>query len=97
MIIKTIDTVSELQNEFISYDRDYYTYEGYQAILDYFEDFGDTYELDVIAICCDFNESTIEDIRNDYNIDDDTEVIDYLNDNTYAVETVDDNILYISF
>jgi hypothetical protein len=97
MIIKTIETSNELRNEFIAYDRDYYSYEAYEAIIDYFESLGENWELDVISICCDFNESTAEEIRGYYNIDEDIEVLEYLNNNTYAVETEDDKILYIAF
>ena len=97
MIIKTIETARELQEEFIAYNRDYYSLEGYEAIIEYFDSIGENWELDVIAICGDFNEESEEYIRDCYNIDEDIEVMDYLQDNTYAVETVDNNILYIVF
>ena len=53
MLIRKLDKYS-LREEFVSYDRDYYSNEGYQAILDYFDGFDDNIELDVISICCDF-------------------------------------------
>ena len=81
MLYKSLNKY-ELQNEFIAYDRDYFSLEGYEAILEMFEDLGNDSELDVIAICCDFSEDDEEDIRNDYNIPEDEEVEDYLNDNT---------------
>ena len=101
MLKTTINTATELQREFISYDRDYYTLEGYEEIINYFNDFD--VELDVIAICGDFNEESIDDIISNYLIEINKEdnkfeeVMDYLNNNTYAVETVDNNILYITF
>jgi hypothetical protein len=97
MLKNTITTAYKLRNEFQSYDRDYYTFEAYEAIIEYFNMFDEDVELDVIAICCDFNESTTEEIRSNYNIDEDIEVLDYLNNNTYAIETEDNKILYIAF
>ena len=102
MLINTINTARELRQEFISYDRDKYTYEAYQAIIEYFNEF-DNIELDVIAICCDFNESSVDDIISDYSIyieNEDSkldELMDYLGSATYAVETANNKILYISF
>lgn len=54
----TIDNEYEMQNIFSKWDRDYYSLDGYKAILDYFEetDCGCDSELDVIGICCDFTE-----------------------------------------
>lgn len=59
-LVKTINTVGELQQEFASYNRDYYSYEAYEQIFDWYEEGydenGNDIELDVIAICCAFNE-----------------------------------------
>jgi hypothetical protein len=97
MIYETIDTAGQLRDRFVAYDRDYYSYDGYQAILDYFEDVGENYELDVIAICCDFTEADAATIRSAYSLDDDADVEEYLNENTWAVETAENTYLYISF
>jgi hypothetical protein len=97
MLKKTINTGYELLQEFQAYGRDYFTYEACEEIINYFDMFEEDVELDIIGLCCDFNESTIDDIRSDYNIDYDTDVIEYLNENTYATQTVDNKILYIAF
>jgi hypothetical protein len=97
MLKNTITTAYELRNEFQSYDRDYYTFEGYEAIIEYFNMLDEDVELDVISICGDFNEDTAEEIRRNYSIDEDIEVLEYLNNNTYAIETEKDKILYIAF
>ena len=101
MLYKTLDKYS-LREEFISYDRDYFSLDGYQAILDLFEELDSNQELDVIAICCDFTEESIEDIRSNYGLseeeyEDIEEVMDYLNYRTYAIELDNGNILYQSF
>ena len=53
-------TQDDFINAFKKAGRDYYSYEGYKALYEYLtdlsEDLGQPYELDVIAICCDFTE-----------------------------------------
>jgi hypothetical protein len=50
-----------------------FSYEGLGVLFDYFEqledDCGMEIELDVVALCCDFAESTLEEIVRDYRID----------------------------
>lgn len=67
MIYIAIENGNDLQREFQRMDRDYYSYEAYEAMIQLFED--ESFELDVIALCCDFNEDTEEDIINNYSID----------------------------
>jgi hypothetical protein len=74
-----------------------WTYEGLGCLFDYLEEYSDStgepFELDVIALCCDFYEDTAEDIANNYSIDiedmDDGEIVDavreYLEDSTIIV------------
>ena len=63
-----------------------FSYEGLGILFDYLEqyevDTGEAVELDVIALCCDFSEMDEQEVRDTYNIDDDVEVDDFLNDNT---------------
>ena len=35
------------------YNRDYYTFEGLETIIDYYDELDENMEFDVIAICCD--------------------------------------------
>lgn len=67
---KTV-SLSEFRNSFKDYDRDNYTYEGYEALYNWFEEYdecsGSETELDVIAICCDFTEySTADEAASEY-------------------------------
>lgn len=96
----------DLQEEFRSFNRDYFSLEGYQAILDFFEevDYNKNTDLDVIAICCDFNESTPDDIKEEYsNIDsiadaiDNDDLLDALNYYTWCIPLDNGNILYLNF
>lgn len=110
-LVKTLDAY-DLQREFSAMDRDYYSLEGYQALLDLFEecDCGTNTDLDVIAICCDFNEEDPEDIVDNYDNleeiadcrDEDGDIdvdalIDALNYYTWAVKLDNGSILYQAF
>lgn len=77
MLVKMIYNEYDLRNEFIEMNRDYYSLDGYRALVDLFEecDCGSPTELDVIAICCDFNEEEPEDIIENYFRDEKDELI----------------------
>jgi len=78
----------EFRNEFDSVRPDNFTYEGLSALYDYLTEYeestGEEFELDVIALCCDFTEyENIEEVKGSYpNI----ESIDGLRDNTTVIE-----------
>lgn len=82
---------------------DNFSYEAKKAIFDYLEsleeDTGEEIELDVIAICCDFNESTLQEINNDYYKEFVTleEAAEWMERETSVVDTLDDTIVYRSF
>lgn len=104
--MKTTISSSSFVEAFRNYGRmDNFSREGLEMLFDYFEqyeqDCGVEMELDVIGICCDFSESSIESIIQDYDIDvseadqaldEETKqdsikeiVLEYLNDNTSVV------------
>lgn len=109
-IIKTFDAI-DLQNEFKAFNRDYFSLDGYQAMINLFEETDTDFELDVIALCCDFNEDDLKTIYQEYqNIDsiaeckdEETDEIniddfmDALNYYTYAVRLNNGNIFYQNF
>ena len=88
MIIKTID-IYEFRRAFTDYDRaDQFSYEGLGALFDWLEelaeDTGAPYELDVIALCCEFTEyNDLDEIKQAYNT---VKTIDDLHDRTIAIE-----------
>ena len=61
----TIDTVNELQTEFKAHNRDNYSHDAYQVLIDLSEEC-DGMELDVIALDCEWTEQTIKEIVDDY-------------------------------
>lgn len=89
---------------FRAMDRDnQFSYDGKRALYDYLEEFDQDYELDVIALCCDYSESTWEEIAEDYSIDleDGEEVEDtvreYLEENTVIVGEVPGGFVFANF
>lgn len=112
-IVKTFDE-SDFIDEFKAYNRqDNFSYKGlrvmFNALNEIAQDCEMVIEMDVIALCCDYIELSIDDVINDYNIDlsdesfdDKTDlVIDYLHDHTMVLGNYDingiDYILFQSF
>jgi hypothetical protein len=105
-MIQTIN-VSDFRDAFRACGRkDQFSYEGLGALFDYLEDAAPAYELDVIALCCDYSEDTAVQIAENYLIDlkgCKTEehkieaVRDYLDDRTQIVAELDGRFLYSQF
>ena len=88
--------------------KDQFSYDGLRVIFDYMEELedsiGESLELDVIAICCDYYEMTPEEIIEAYSIPYDAAkddlwdtVRDYLEDRTMIVGETDDTIVFAQF
>ena len=46
-----------------------FSYEGLEVLFKYLEEMEPQYQLDVIAICCDFTESTLDEFLDSYPVD----------------------------
>lgn len=107
----SIDTASEFRNQFIAYNRDNFSCQGYELLFEHFEDIDPDMVLDVIAVCCDYTEETAEEIARNYSIDlndadpeaDDYEdqcraaVREYLDHHTTVVGETSTGIVYVVF
>lgn len=82
----TIDNEYELQKIFADWDRDYYSLDGYKAILDYYNETDS--ELDVVAICGDFTEYNVDELLYYYEA---TDFETWLYDNGYVTDWLYDN------
>lgn len=100
----------EFRSAFERIRPDNFSREGLSVLWDYLEQYEDDcgveLELDVIGLCCDFNEDTWESIANDYRIDldeceDDEEkaeaVREYLENEGALVGDVAGGFVYRSF
>lgn len=103
----TIDSASQFRDQFRQCGRgDQFSYEGLGLLFDYLEDADPQWELDVIALCCDYTEATIEHIADDYGLElpedeDDGQrrqaVFDFLSDHTSVVGDVAGGFIYANF
>ena len=112
-IVQSINNVYQFREAFRLAGRmDQFSYEGLEVLFDYLdnlsEDTGEPIELDVVALCCDYYESSIEELIDNYNIDlsevdeDDQDSIievvrEYLEDNTSVCGEVSDGFVYAAF
>jgi hypothetical protein len=109
----SINSYNQFAAQFSNMGRaDNFSYEGLSVLYDFLEEIDPDYELDVIAICCDYTEDTVLGIARNYSIDlndadqeaDDYEeqcktiVLEYLNEHTCVVGvTRSDDIVYQNF
>ena len=100
-MIKTIN-LYDFREAFRLYDRTNFSYEGLELLFNGLEDLDSNYELDVIALCCDFAEYDLKELLNAYNITDDvltndneSELLaiatDYLSENTWLIGLTEQN------
>jgi len=100
MIYETVN-VHSFREAFKMMDRqNQFSYDGLEVLFDYLDDFEPDVELDVIAICCDFEEVTFEDMRGTEDLDDDAseeEILEYLESVTTVVGTTDESVIYYQY
>ena len=95
---------NQFTDAFTSYGRDdQFSYDGLKALFDYLEDLaedcGTDFELDVIALCCEFSEySDMEELRGVYDDlpEDESDAEDWLQDRT-SVITFDGGVIIQDF
>ena len=109
--MKTTVTEFGFLEAFNSHNRsNNFTPEALRALFEFFEDMesgGEEIELDVIAICCEFSQSSVQDIMSDYQIslddlglESDADIEDiqlalegWLNNETIVVGSFDDHTI----
>ena len=113
-IVQSINNVYQFREAFRLAGRsDQFSYEGLEEVLfDYLdnlsEDTGEPIELDVVGLCCEYYESSIEELIDNYKIDlsevdeDDPDSIievvrEYLENNTSVCGEVSDGFVYAAF
>lgn len=100
---------NEFQNEFKRMDRGNFSPEALKVLFAYLEQFeestGVEMELDVIALCCDFEEMSYPDVASNYDVNIDgldedetiSVIVKYLERNTIVLEALEDSVLFINF
>ena len=99
MIIQTISTKYQFRNAFEACGRgNQFSYDALNMLFDYLDDQVDVYELDPVGICCEFQESTADEVRDQYNVPADVSLSDFLSDNTLLIGYTDsDTYVFASF
>lgn len=76
---------------------DNFSYDGLDALYDYLEELDENYELDVIALCCEYNEyENIEKFWKDHNKEDYPD-IETIRDHTQLIEVGDKGFIIAGF
>lgn len=104
-MIQTV-TVSDFMDAFHRHNRyEQFGYEALNVIFEHFEDCDPNWELDVIAICCDYAHDSVDGIAGLYDIDlsgceDDDEKADivreWLSQHTHVVGETSTGFVYVS-
>ena len=96
-MIQTIN-LHDFRQAFSNMDRgSQFSYEGLELIYDYLEECSPDFDLDVIAICCDFCEMTELEIRSAYGLEDCDSSTQYLRDNTCVVGETKTTVIFQQF
>ena len=105
-MIQTINE-SEFRDAFRAIHRaNQFSYEGLGALFDYIEAADPDSELDVVALCCDYSEETVEEVAENYGLDlpeEETEeehyaaVQAFLEDHTSVVAALPGRFLFARF
>jgi len=80
-----------------------FSYDGLEILFDgleqYEEDTGTAIELDVIALCCEYNEADLDEINQDYQQEfvDLDEAMEWLQDQTWIVGYTAETVIYQTF
>lgn len=88
-MIQTI-SLSDFRDAFNRLRPDNFSYDGLTALYEYFEEVNPDYDLDVIELCCDFAEDTIENVLDSYSL----QSLEELRDNTCVVWNDHERVLY---
>lgn len=109
-IVQSINSAHQFREAFrLAGRNNQFSYEGLEALFDYLEEVSeeDDIELDVVALCCEYSEDSIEDLIESYSIDvsdaegdeDEIQAIvrEYLHDNTSVCGEVSGGFVYAAF
>ena len=92
--------LSDFRNAFRRADRkENLSYEGLEVLFDYLEEINPDGELDVIELCCEYCEMTLEELNSEYCEDFETleEASEKLGENTIVCGETDDSIIFAAY
>ena len=92
--------LSDFRDAFIRAGRkENFSYDGLEVLFDYLEEIDPEYELDVIEICCGYEEMTLEEINEAYDEEFETltAVTAWLEGNTMVCGTTDSSVVFAEY
>ena len=92
---------NEVMDALLDDDYAHWSYDAAKALAEFYEVLEDDLDegmiLDIVAIRCKWIESSIEEAREAYSIDDGVDVIEYISNRATCLELDDDNLLFTEF
>ena len=93
-------TEGNFRNTFLTSDyKNNFSYDGLTALYNYFEELEDelneSIEFDYISIAGEYSELSIKELRDNYSLDKDINVIEYLQERTQVIEIEDSDRVII--
>ena len=80
--------LNKFRNAFEGHERTNFSYEGLEVLFNYIEEnYGDSVELDVIALCCEYCEMTYVEVFNTYDDITDEDLTDFEEDELLDIAT----------
>jgi len=108
--MKTTVSIYEFRHAFEDLRPDNFSYDGLTWLFNYFEELENSndqeIELDVIAICCDYTESTYEEIIESYNVeidpndskeDQQKQIRDFIETDSIVIGYDNEKLVYLNF
>lgn len=93
--MKQIINLSYFRDAFKNYGRkDQFSYSGFEALYNYLEETAPDYELDVVGLCCEYTEATLEEVQNSYS---DITSISELEEHTSVIMVDSETVIYQNF
>ena len=76
-----------------------FSYDGLEVLFDYLEEIDPDYELDVIELCCNYCEMTLEELKSEYCEDFETmeEAREKLGENTIVCGETENSIIFAAY
>jgi hypothetical protein len=102
MIYQTVNK-NQFIDSFKSWDTyaNHFSYEGLELLYDWLVESDEDIELDVVALCCDFTESDVTTIIQEYELPQDisfNDALEYIQDNSLVVGVTEQKtIVYYTF
>ena len=101
--MKNTINLYDFRDAFTQIRPDNFSYQGLEILFDWFEEYeastGEETELDVIAICCEWSETTREEIIQYYDIPEDERenLVKWLNERTIVAGETTESIIFMDF